>query len=542
MNLRKRNAKDDITNKRFQRSACENDMMDSTPERESSSPVLERRYPKRNRKPRTDLTDYHIKTSTSKESKRKKSSTDDDDDDDLGKLDMLYSWYKWSDCKISQRYDKERNFYPQPGPSNLNYYEDDDLTGYYKPVKVKESATRSNRLLSKRANEKRSTETKTKERKTSEVHKDSLIVKGLLSPSFSNDSDWENDIQVQSFYEQSCRKRSILATQNRADELSPISLSPEYNETSGEINGAPNMNTTLNTPMMTKFLESIKMPTSEEKPRTMQRASPDRCTIQFKNIPSRTNIKQVLNSHQLPKVVHPIPFYSDPNDILAEGSKKEIGHTILQLNGNAVNDCDEFESQLNINGMVKWQSLIAHQSQRGLRARDKKSHENGINVRGALAKQILVRTKPASLPPNREQAKKWLKMRAKTNDIKRTAAQLNNHDRNECPAKIRRENGISNKNTSKPIDSIHETQTVKQNGFKEDAMNKLLSKPELTIRRITRQGTKQITQLFSNDENHVQYPDENNDDSNDDVIFMSETLPTNRTNDISFGQLVGYTK
>lgn len=536
------------TDKGIQRDIYDDDdIVESTPERESTAPEPERRYPKRNRKPRTDLLHYHTGSSTSKESKQKKSLEDEENSD---KLDRVYSWYKWSDCKMAQRYDRERNFEPQPGPSNLNYYEHDDLTGYYRPVKETKSPTRSNRRCRKRANntpaQKRSTH-KPKERKTSEVPVDSPVVNGLLSPSFSNDSDWENDIQVQSFYEQTMMKQPTSANgmSTPDDCLSPISLSPEHHDSTIRNTDASILNMTIDTPMMTKLLENVKNISTEEKPRSMPQKPADRCKLQFKNAPNQIEIRRVLDSHQLPKVVHPIPYYSDPNDIVAETSKKEVGHTVLQLNGNAVNDCEEFQSQINVTGLSKWQSIIAKQSTRGSRSRDQKSYENGNTVRTVLAKERKIRVAPSQKPPDHVLAKRWLKMREQTNDIstKRPSAQngeVNGHvELIPLPAKLRRENDIGNKGTLKQMDNVQPNQATQPNGrSKANIVKELLAKKELTIRRITTRGMKKISPLVSDDDNHVEILD----DSDDDVICLGETLPTNNSNVHSFSQLVGSTK
>lgn len=46
----------------------------------------------------------------------------------------LNDLYDRIDCHVSRKYDENHNFFPEPGPSTINYYENVDLPGYYAPM------------------------------------------------------------------------------------------------------------------------------------------------------------------------------------------------------------------------------------------------------------------------------------------------------------------------------------------------------------------------------------------------------------------------
>lgn len=521
-------------NEKGQRQYSDDDIVETTPEPDSPPP--ERRYPKRNRKPRSDLSCYQTRFSSRN---AKPQNLQPDEDDDIHKLDALYSWYKWSDCKLALRYDKEHNFYPQPGPSNLNYYEDDDLTGYYIPLKGSKSVTKPGPQSKKRTNDtspKKPSSKKSKTRNTSETPASETV----LSPSYSNESDWENDVHIQSFYEQSFIKDSPIAYTQKSPPDS-ISNSPECHQSTNTTNDTLE-NTTIATPILFKLEKGIKYCASEEKPKKSiaNNVTTDRCTLKFiENIPDPKDIENALDFYQLPKVIHPIPYYSDPADIITENSKKEVGHTVLQLAGNAVNDCEDFKSQLNVAGMQKWQKVIGMQSIRGLRTRDIKSLEDPNNIRQLLAKEHKIQIAPNEHPPDYFRAKSWLKLRTKTTEKKRSSAhndEVNGViDTNENPAKIQCKPNITN-GINKPTDKSHRNEDIKRNGTKTDYVNELLSKKHLTVRRIT---TRQTQSILNKQQTQAQVIDVSDDD---DVICLDDTLPTNHTNVHSFSQLVGSTK
>lgn len=477
---------------------------------------------------------------------------------DENKIDSLYSWYKWSDCEIAKRYDEERNFYPQPGPSNLNYYEDDDLTGYYRPVEPSKIAkTPTTKSTQKRrghqtfdTGDRRRSLRKTKLRTLNEEEAESSPIMNGSPGSGDEDSDWENDIHVQSFYEQSF----VQKTPESCD--SPISNGSMCNGQS--VNGKnrnrkqeTSQNTPLSTPVMSKLLENLKNSSSEVKTRRKRNA--DACTIRpSEKAPDHRAVKKLLNSDEFPSVVHPVPYYSDPNDIIAENAKKEVGHTVLQLKGNAVNDCEEFKSQLDVLGMTKWQGLAAKVSVRSSqRIRDSKMLVNENSVRKCLARKRGVRITPKETPPSKKLVQDWLNIRSKTYQTRRSSARLKSirgdGDHEDSPVKVRREKPISILNQS--VDSIEindedengediQSNCLKNNNINDRLVKGLLANTQITV-RITKRPTKQIpnsqpNNIHLNDIIDISTDDDCNDD-NDDVVCLDKKIPSKNHN---FGKLV----
>lgn len=448
---------------------------------------------------------------------------------------------------MAQRYDKERNFFPQPGPSNLNYYEEDDIVGYYRPVSdaktKKAGATRSNAASSKKDAAKsteKKTPPKTRGRKRNDAQSKSPIPKEFQW--HSDNSDWEDDIQVQSALHESIYEQSFAESLNATVKDSPgdIPPTPPSKTTPFVWNGSNAKKTpknmvsfldqTIPTPVLSKFMENLKTAASNEAnddppiPKSQEIRIIGQCTITPLEIaPQHSDIVEVLDKHELPKMVHPIPHYSDPNDLLADNSKKEVGHTILQLHGNAVNDCEEFQSELSVNGLAKWQRYIAqpNSTSRATRNANNKALENAGKCRKLFAREQLTKITPNAVAPTHSETIDWLKEHTRTNTSnnntkKRSSTSINDYESVKNPAKVQRSNSVLNQNGSQE---------------KDDLVSKLLAKNELTITRITRSTKKDVlsqsteanqVQKINNNNNNYKYQ---NDTDDDDVIILSDNLP-----------------
>lgn len=538
-----------------------------SPSEQQDQPAT-RRYPLRERKPRTNLQSFINGSTSTVEKKRKKPPTQNDDD--LDKLDALYSWYKWSNCKLAERYDKERNFFPQPGPSNLNYYEDDDIVGYYRPIgdgkPKKNGVTRSNGSSIKAE---KKTPPKTRGRKRNDTQAISPIPS--MWQSNSDNSDWEDDIHVQSIYEQSFAENLNMNAKNSpaCDAISPTPPNHfDWNGSETPKNTNAFLDTTIPTPVLSKFLENLKSAASNEANGQSMKSQRIRTIGQCKitpleNTPHRSDIVEALNTHKIPKMTHPIPHYSDPNDILDDHSKKEIGHTILQLHANGINDCEDFQSELNgLNGefigLAKLQRLMTSTNNMPrTRNNNSKTIESAGKCRKFFAREQTTKISPSEIPPTHSQAIEWMKERTVNNTKKRTSASYGDKDV-ENPAKVQRQNSVSD---MKKLNQNHHhnnnnyqqknSNDVKQNGSQErDIVSELLAKSELTVTRITRSNsTKRNTIPQSTDANHVQMINDNNnskyqdekdgdaDDDDDDVICLSDNLPTKEPVTNSFSQV-----
>lgn len=481
------------------------------------------------------------------------------DDDELNKMDFWYSWYKWSDCKLAQRYDKERNFFPQPGPSNLNYYEDDILDGYYRPIlkntvkgieRISKSVDKEKwspplSTTKKRINNtppQRYSSRKAKVQKLNNAIVDSPAANVYKSP--STDFDLENDIHVQSFYEQSFVQNVSTPTQQDDEILNGNESDDDISNGVGiNSQGESFGNTTISTPIISKFLESIQNSSSELKLKN-QRLRPrlkstHTCVIKpSKRGPHMSHVKEILDSHELPKVIHPNPFYSDPNDVIASNSKKEVGNTILQLTGNALADCDAFESQLNVVGIVKWQRLIGMRALRcSQRILDTKVLENENTIRKFLAKEKPVFITPSYAPPSKREVNNWLNMRMNNSKKKRISDQYPkmNGDHCDSPGEIQRQKTIDALNLS---DDAKEKISSPTNGIKNDMMRVLRSKKEITVSLVPKRNKGNILKSQSDDQNKTRI----DSDEGDDVVCLHDTEPTKNQLPNSFTKLVCSTR
>lgn len=543
----------------------DDEVIDTTPERK---PEPERRYPQRDRTARRDAWAHYQTGTASKKSARKPRKQDEDE---LNKMDFWYSWYKWSDCKLAKRYDEERQFFPQPGPSNLNYYEDDIIPGYYRPMDSKQTPER-NYLTIDKAAESRSTAKKrrystppqrnssltlAKVQKLNDTKADSPGLFGINSPILSENSDGENDIHMQSFYEQSFVQHNATPTPANGILDEHTSDDVIFN---GEINsqGESLSNTTLSTPVISKFLENLKNSSSELKGegslRPRRQKAPDTCIIKPKTRAPHSNAaKMALDSHEFPKAMHPVPFYSDPNDVIANNSKKEVGHTVLQLTGNGVADCEEFKSQLNLVGIVKWQRLIGMQALRcSRRIQDSKMLSNEASVRKILAKDKPVLIKPMNRAPSRQEARNWIGMRSRTNQRKQRKSEqcqtmLNGaNDDEDSPEKMRREKATAALNECDDDDAKSAPYPM-TNGVQNEMIRALRSNKELTVSLVPkRAGKAKILKSQSDDENKITRNNSNghgSDDDNDDVICLDDVVPAKKTQSInSVSKLVRSTR
>lgn len=483
----------------------------------------------RDRKPRADLQSFL--TGPTAEPKRKKPRPQNTDD--LDKLDALYSWYTWSNCKLAQRYDEERNFFPQPGPSNLNYYEDDDIVGYYRPVgeSKKKVTPHSNAASSKKLNAETKTPPKTRGgRKRNGTQALSPIPSELLN---SDNSDWEDDIQVQSIYEQSFAEHLNMTQSPHNDANSPL---PNHSQCNGYASKTPKtaasfMDTTISSPLLTKFMENVKLASKNEMNDQLMANHEIRIIGQCKITPlelapTHNDVLNEFGTHNLPKMTHPTPFYSNPNDILAENAKKEIGHTVLQLYGNGIDDCEEFRSELSVDGLVKWQRAIPN-GLRITRGNCTKTSEMAGKFRKIFARERTTEIVASELPPSHSEAVEWLNER-------KTKKRASNDIDVVHPAKVQRQN-------SNHIKMNGVNHHANANGDeKRDVLGELLAKKGLTVTRITRSNKSKNSAIpeTTDTNRHPDADDDRADDhSEDDVLCLSDNLPKKQSISNSFCQV-----
>lgn len=332
-------------------------------------PPAERRYPQRNRKPRTDLTGTYLSSLCGTEQKKPKHHPKKQNEEELDKLDLMYSSYAWSECKLAERYDKDRKFVPQPGPSTINYYENDIIDGYYKPITKPTSRARRKRSNSNESNDANGKRAKTEE---NGVPRDPLDTEYDYSESVY---DYESDgIMVHSFYGQSFIQNTPIIEQDSPD----MFVSPVTENDDGRAN------TTILTPMVQKFLETV---VSDDNEKYMIRPQLDP--------PNKDDVNAEIKSNQILPIEHPTPYYSDPADIIPANAKKEIGQTVLRLRGRSTNDCEEFKSSnVNIIGLNEMKKQFG-----------KNCAKADLNISSKRSIQI----RPITEPPTLEAARAYLR-------------------------------------------------------------------------------------------------------------------------------------
>ena len=195
-------------------------------------------------------------------------------DDELRKL---------SPSEITQRNDKKKNLYPQPGPSHL-----------YKspiqwPLKQEKPSPLSNIL---------------------------------------NNPDVQNNLKD-------------LVNNFKASPASPkLKLSQSSDEEFGYDDD--HISSFYNKTMMEDDFMSSDEDVKVKDKLTMQ--SNDTLVItSAEEPPDPKNIFNQLNNYNIPQCVHPSPFYSNPKDVTG---KKEVGHNILDVPGKRLFDLEDFKSVL----------------------------------------------------------------------------------------------------------------------------------------------------------------------------------------------------
>lgn len=359
-----------------------------------------RRYPKRNRAPAVHFAvEQQRKTMQTKSNKIKTVESDF--------LDTYPT--EWSKCDVSFRYDMEKKFFPEPGPSTINYYDGIDIPGYYEPLKPKTNKKRTKiqnddaedefLVYSSSGSDSDDKRKKKQQRKRKTSPRQLIKTKRIKSLSLSatatpttkaqiNETiieeeidDDENGIMMKSFYTDSPGIMAIESP-NSTSKILPMIDSPDID--------------------VSKIVKHIQIPsqlTNETQTNTNYKL------ILSKNPPSRIEAKKLIDSNEIPKLIHRQPYYSDSNDI-NKSNKLEIGHTVLKLHGNSLNDCEEFKSHLNVVGLYAWRKLNA--SNAIFPANGKKSlNLNNDRIRSILASDRKKKIEPNLLSPTFNDAKLW---------------------------------------------------------------------------------------------------------------------------------------
>ncbi|XP_053670865.1 DNA polymerase zeta catalytic subunit [Anopheles nili] len=126
--------------------------------------------------------------------------------------------------------------------------------------------------------------------------------------------------------------------------------------------------------------------------------------------PTRDEALQAIDSLEIPAVVNKTPFYGNPADVTG---KKEVGHTVLHITGNSLNDVEEFTSSIAGLGSLKHlrynnlQRTFGDSIDEVLGSAGPKGSSSD-RIKELLASEDTIAITPSDLPPNRTEANSWL--------------------------------------------------------------------------------------------------------------------------------------
>lgn len=375
-----------------------------------------RRYPKRNRCPPPM---YKYEQSAAKIVRPRKTKPSESDYFDT-----------WSNCIIAYRYDLEKNFFPEPGPSTINYYVGVDLPGYYTPIKSRKRTYSRSRKTNETSAGGSSSESEIARTPTPKLkkrgRKPKTATKRLLdsperqwnanentplnfkSTSETNMDDECDDIMAKSFYvdSPSFLNNTFADSPLPKSTASPLPLSLPQTQSS-EIEDS------LLAPVISNFMTCISKVAlaSPTPPAETFDANALTRIKSTDSAPSRMEVTNALNANEYPQVVNVRPFYSNPKDIL-QSHRTEVGHTVLQLGGAAINDCEPFVSQLNIVGLNSWRKLTMSNVIFPINGKKLSAHQQSIELtRELLASDKKITIVPHEPPPSLGETNKWILMR-----------------------------------------------------------------------------------------------------------------------------------
>lgn len=172
-----------------------------------------------------------------------------------------------------------------------------------------------------------------------------------------------------------------------------------------------------------------------------------KCVIKPQLDPPTPELEDLLQNN-ISEAVNQIPFYGNPKDVT---DKKEVGHVILELHGNKLNDLEEFHGLISLSNSIYCFRVAHLKSDLGL-ADDLLKYSS--HVRHFLSTEKLVTICPNEDPPNYLNAKSWLR----TGNDKNVNFKRIDHD---SPIKIRREKILmvmkENSNEEEEAATVNET-------------------------------------------------------------------------------------
>ncbi|CAL4064009.1 unnamed protein product, partial [Meganyctiphanes norvegica] len=125
--------------------------------------------------------------------------------------------------------------------------------------------------------------------------------------------------------------------------------------------------------------------------------------------PSFDEILDSMSEYDIPDVVHPSAFCSNPKDIPVK--PKEVSGQVVKLKSSRTSDLDEFEGKFQLDGLYNWRlllNMLTSESEMHSPAFRKPQNKGKVSV-----------LTPLNEPPSRQEVEKWARARTILNDMKK---------------------------------------------------------------------------------------------------------------------------
>lgn len=309
-----------------------------------------RRYPNRVRRPPANVLVFDDASSRASSTT---STKDKQEKKDKKKPVRPEDMSDWSECNaVALEHDKKYNFFPEPGPSHINFYENVSLPGYY--------ALKSTN--------------------------DTMIA----------DDETQNDLHIDSMYDASMIHQSPKPQ---------ITHSPNqfFNVSDLDDDLTSNSPFQISTPLLNSIKANFQSPCNRLKSKHGYIAAPVTIT------PTARTVLTDLINFDLPQVMSKSPFYSNCDDAT---NVKEVGQHILHIPNQ--NECETFQSSLITTGLDAWRRNI-FMNIMSMDDKEKLLNKSMQEIREffAVEKRIVITSSRA--PPSVRQAVLWCRNKRNCN-------------------------------------------------------------------------------------------------------------------------------
>lgn len=299
-------------------------------------------------------------------------------------LDELYDRIN---CHVASMYDKKHNFYPEPGPSTINYYADINIPGYYTPAadtKVPNAKGRQRKTTAAKADEKRNNESV-------------VIVPLLRSHTFD-----EALVAMEQYgipYSNDNINESVPMDELDVFSSDVLDSGEGFNARTLKLAAGPKQARKKRTPTPTTITDAgFTAPMVA-----------DTCTVlPLLRAPTYIEVFDAMPAYDLPYVTATEPFFSDPADAIARA--REVGPAVLCIPTRTLADLDGFVSEVLGDG----EGLAAHKNELAIKVLGRQatnSKEAALNAKLMLSMVVSDQEasvmQPVLAAPTPSEAKQW---------------------------------------------------------------------------------------------------------------------------------------